>query len=58
MATLINHRVKMDADITIVPITANIKYDYPITSNLNFYIGAGLGMAWVDVESQKRYVHS
>jgi opacity protein-like surface antigen len=49
-------RVKEDFDVTIVPITANIKYDYPITSNLNFYIGAGLGMAWIDVDvSEKRY---
>ena len=43
-------RFKETLDLTVVPITANIKFDFPIANNLNFYIGAGVGVAWVDLE--------
>ena len=47
-------RIKETIDLTIVPITANIKFDFPIANNLNFYIGGGLGVAWMDVDSDFR----
>jgi opacity protein-like surface antigen len=43
-------RFKETLDLTVVPITANIKFDFPVANNLNFYIGAGVGVAWVDLE--------
>jgi len=52
-STLINDvnrvtNVKSDADVTIVPITLNVKFEHQITGNLGAYFGGGLGMAWVD----------
>jgi len=40
-------RFKLDTDLQIVPITANIKFEHQITGNLNAYIGGGLGGAWI-----------
>jgi len=42
------HDLKLDRDLTIVPITANVKFERQVTGNLNAYFGAGLGLAWVD----------
>ncbi len=44
-------RLKDTLDLDIVPITANIKFDFPIANNLNFYIGGGLGVAWMDIDA-------
>ena len=46
--------VKEDIDLTLVPITANIKFERPLSGNLNAYFGAGLGMAWVDCDVTRR----
>ena len=43
-----------DFDVTIVPITANIKFEHQITGNLNAYIGGGIGAAWVNVDATLR----
>ena len=37
-------------DVTIVPITANIKFERALSGNLNAYFGAGVGMAWIDAD--------
>ncbi len=37
-------------DLQVVPITLNVKFERQLTGNLNAYIGAGLGVAWVDLE--------
>lgn len=40
--------VSWDSDVTVVPITFNVKFDWPITSNFNAYLGGGIGVAWMD----------
>lgn len=37
-------------DIDVVPVTLNYKYEAPLTSGLNFYIGAGAGVAFIEAE--------
>jgi opacity protein-like surface antigen len=37
-------------DLTCVPVTANVKFERAISGNLNAYFGAGLGMAWMDID--------
>ena len=36
-------------DLSIMPITMNVKLERPLTGNLNAYLGAGLGIALVDL---------
>ena len=38
-----------DLDIEIMPLTANIKFEHPLSGNLNAYLGAGLGFSNVDL---------
>ena len=35
-------------NLHIIPITANYKFEAPITGNLNYYVGLGLGCAVMD----------
>jgi len=35
-------------DLHIIPITANYKYEAPITGNLDYYVGVGLGFVVMD----------
>ena len=35
-------------DLQIIPITVNYKYEAPITGNLNYYVGLGLGCAVIN----------
>lgn len=37
-------------DLQVVPITLNVKFERAISGNLNVYLGAGLGVAWVDLD--------
>lgn len=37
-------------DLRIIPITANIKFEREVATNLGVYVGAGLGMANVDLD--------
>lgn len=39
-----------DLEAEIIPITFNYKYECVLTDNLNWYVGAGAGIALVDVE--------
>lgn len=39
-----------DLDIEIIPLTFNIKLERPIANNLNFYVGAGVGAAFIDMD--------
>lgn len=39
----------LDFDIEIIPLTFNIKLERPLTNNLNFYVGAGVGAAFIDM---------
>lgn len=39
-------------DLRIVPITANIKFERQIANQLGVYVGAGLGMANVDLSAR------
>jgi len=49
-AAPIIHHEKLDTDLTIVPITLNVKFEHQITGNLGAYFGGGLGLAWVDAD--------
>ena len=37
-------------DIEIIPITLNYKYEDVLINNINYYIGAGAGLAIVDID--------
>jgi opacity protein-like surface antigen len=37
-------------DLDIMPITANVKFERPLSGNLNAYFGGGLGAARVDLD--------
>lgn len=39
-----------DLDIEIIPLTLNYKYERPLTQSLNWYLGAGIGVAFVDLD--------
>ena len=41
----------VDVETDIVPVTLNIKFERPLTGNLNAYVGGGLGVAFVDVSA-------
>jgi len=41
----------IDEEVSIVPLTLNVKFERPITENLNVYLGAGLGVAFTEFES-------
>ncbi|GAA5480584.1 hypothetical protein Hhel01_04112 [Haloferula helveola] len=44
-------RLGLTSDIEIVPVTLNYKYERMIANRLNFYIGAGVGIAFVDYDA-------
>jgi len=44
-------------DLSIVPITANIKFERALSGNLNAYFGAGIGAAWVDIDMHENYYY-
>lgn len=48
--------VSWDSDVTVVPVTFNVKFDYPLTGNLNAYFGGGLGAAWLDADYSENSV--
>ncbi|BDS07867.1 hypothetical protein NT6N_29070 [Oceaniferula spumae] len=47
---------RIDYDVEIIPITLNYKYEQSLTGNLNWYIGAGAGIALYDAEISGRFV--
>lgn len=40
----------LNFDIEIIPVTFNIKLERPIADNLSFYVGAGVGAAFIDMD--------
>lgn len=42
--------VDLDLDASIVPLTLNYKFEKGLTQNLNWYLGAGAGVAFVDFD--------
>jgi len=40
--------VAVNADIDIIPVTINYKYEYSFTDRFGFYIGAGIGASYID----------
>jgi len=43
-------RLDADIDVEVIPITLNYKYENSLTNKLNWYIGAGAGIALYDAE--------
>ncbi len=43
---------RSDYEAQIIPITLNYKYECALTGNLNWYIGAGAGIALVDLDTE------
>ncbi len=43
-------RIDYDVDINMVPITLNYKFECVLTGNLNWYIGAGAGIAIFNID--------
>ena len=41
----------VDIDTQLVPLTLNYKFECALTGNLNWYIGAGAGVAFIDVDA-------
>ncbi|MFD0895482.1 outer membrane beta-barrel protein [Luteolibacter ambystomatis] len=44
--------VNFDEELQVIPLTLNVKFERPITDNLNVFIGAGLGVAFTEFESR------
>ncbi|BDS07862.1 hypothetical protein NT6N_29020 [Oceaniferula spumae] len=40
-----------DVEVEIIPITLNYKYECALTGNLNWYVGAGAGIALYDADA-------
>ncbi|MBK1832135.1 outer membrane beta-barrel protein [Verrucomicrobiaceae bacterium R5-34] len=45
----------IDMEWEIIPITLNYKFECNLTGNLNWYVGAGAGIALVDFEASSSY---
>ncbi|HEY8962027.1 MAG TPA: outer membrane beta-barrel protein [Luteolibacter sp.] len=41
-----------DTDVSIVPLTLNLKLERQLTQRLNVYIGAGLGVSFIDADAE------
>lgn len=46
----------LSVDVEIIPITLNYKYSKALDDRLNWYIGAGAGIALVSVDTPPRYI--
>ena len=44
--------LNFDEELQVIPLTLNVKFERPITDNLNVYLGAGLGVAFTEFESR------
>ena len=42
--------INIDGDLNMVPITLNLSYDLKLTERLSFYLGAGAGVAWSELD--------
>lgn len=45
--------VKQTSEISVMAIPITAKYHFPLNNNINAYIGAGIGLYFNDVDSQK-----
>jgi hypothetical protein len=43
-------RVDLDADLDIIPVTLNVKFEHSFNNGLGFYFGGGAGVAFVDLD--------
>jgi hypothetical protein len=43
--------LSVDVETEIVPVTLNVKFEHAIVDKLSFYIGGGLGVAFVDIDA-------
>lgn len=43
--------INIDEELQVIPLTLNLKFERPITDNLNVFIGAGLGVAFTEFQS-------
>ncbi|MFD0895480.1 outer membrane beta-barrel protein [Luteolibacter ambystomatis] len=41
-------RAPLNAELEVMPLTFNVKFERPLTGNLNAYFGAGIGVAFTD----------
>jgi len=46
--------VDFNAEFEVVPVMGNVKYVHPVTSLFNFYVGAGLGAVYSQVDADFR----
>ncbi|MGC4014379.1 MAG: outer membrane beta-barrel protein [Luteolibacter sp.] len=44
--------INIDEELQVIPLTLNLKFERPISDNLNFYFGGGLGVAFTEFESR------
>lgn len=44
------YQLPIEANIDIIPVTLNYKYEYSFTNRLAFYVGAGIGASYIDTE--------
>lgn len=42
--------VDLDSELEIIPLTANIKFERQLGSGFSAYVGAGVGVAFVDID--------
>lgn len=41
----------LSVDVDVIPITANYKYEVPLSNAWSFYLGGGIGAAYIDVSA-------
>lgn len=44
--------LSQEIDVEIVPITLNYKFEGPVTQKLSWYLGAGVGIALINMDTQ------
>jgi hypothetical protein len=46
-----NMRWDFDLDVDFIPVTLNYKFERPLFGNVNYYLGAGAGVMFIDGDS-------
>lgn len=49
--TFSNNFYDVDVDVDIIPVTFNVKLERALSGNLNGYIGAGIGAAYISLDA-------
>ena len=48
---------EMEIETQMIPLTLNYKFECALTGNLNWYVGAGAGVAFIDLDAEStRYI--